>query len=322
MQSGDDMIIHNNAGLLRRVGAIIIDVGVLMLLGLALGLVFGDQFVRLGALGPLVGFVIAGCYYGILNSRLGNGQTLGKRFCSIQVKRKDGTMLSPGASLARFAIFGVAVFMPPPNTTEMGLIMLLATLVSCLANGMAAADVYLFLFNRATRQSLHDLALGTYVVHAGSAVEQETPRLWRGHVIACAAVAALTLATTVSVLVMALRADTQPPANREWEQTKQQIAALVEVRALSIVVGTETMLWAASAQPADTPKERPLVIAKIELGENRIYDQALAEKIAQTIWANPTYAGRAIRLSLSYGYHVGIARSSSARTFNFKPPAP
>jgi hypothetical protein len=53
--------------------------------------------------------------------------------------------------------------------------------VVVLVSGLAGAIVYLFIFNRATQQSMHDLVAGTYVTRTGSAGYPAS--FWRGHIL-------------------------------------------------------------------------------------------------------------------------------------------
>ena len=69
----------------RRFVAFLIDGIVVGIVGTVVALPFFDPLSRLGAWGRLLGFCLALPYYGILNSRIGNGQTLGKRWLSLQV---------------------------------------------------------------------------------------------------------------------------------------------------------------------------------------------------------------------------------------------
>src|ERR1700752_3195394 len=79
----------NIAGFWQRVLGILIDAIVLGVFGAVLGFFLFDYFVRLGLWGRLVGFVIALIYFAPMNSRLMNGQTLGKRLVRTQVVGRD-----------------------------------------------------------------------------------------------------------------------------------------------------------------------------------------------------------------------------------------
>lgn len=153
-----------------------------MLLGLALF----REAARLGQAGRLVGFVIALVYFGLLNSRIGGGQTLGKRLVGIRVIDRAGNALSPTRSVVRFLVIGVPYFLDglwfdmSPATSGVTVFLLGALLIFAVFGGLGAA-AYLYVFNRRTRQSLHDLAVGSFVVRDPPPVTTpigfSTPRL-------------------------------------------------------------------------------------------------------------------------------------------------
>ena len=78
---------------------------------MVLGYFFFDQFVQLGQSGRLVGFVIALLYFGLLNSSLGGGKTIGKRLMKIKVVgQKDGRLISLPASTCRYTVLALPFF--------------------------------------------------------------------------------------------------------------------------------------------------------------------------------------------------------------------
>ena len=79
----EEKVIKWISGYWRRIGAFAIDSIILGLIGLSLGLVLEDMFVDIGVWGRLFGFTIALLYFGIMNSVISNGQTLGKKLLKI-----------------------------------------------------------------------------------------------------------------------------------------------------------------------------------------------------------------------------------------------
>jgi uncharacterized RDD family membrane protein YckC len=171
------------AGFWRRVAAFIVDAFLLGFIGYALGLVLFDVFVRLGPWGRCVGFVVALAYFVPQESGRGGGQSLGKRLLRLRVVDAQGRSLSPARGVARFSVFGVPYFLngavlPMDVATFAGGVPL-----ALLALGGMFALAYLLVFNRRTRQSLHDLAVGAFVVrvaHGGPRVPAPA-RTWVGH---------------------------------------------------------------------------------------------------------------------------------------------
>src|SRR5205823_10716532 len=73
------------AGFWRRVGAFLIDTIILGIIGWILGFFFADAFMRMAGWERAIGFAVASLYFVPLNSRLGRGQTVGKRALGIRV---------------------------------------------------------------------------------------------------------------------------------------------------------------------------------------------------------------------------------------------
>lgn len=57
---------------------------------------------------------------------------------------------------------------------------------SVLVFGFGASIIYLFLFNRRTRQSLHDLIAGSFVLKSDAPEGPVTVKIWRGHYVVVA----------------------------------------------------------------------------------------------------------------------------------------
>ncbi len=149
----------------KRILAMFLDSLVLGVVGMVLGLLFFDKFAQMGVWARLVGFPIAFLYFGILNSAIGNGQSLGKKIMKIRVADRDGKSISLGKSFLRTAILTIPFFlngaMIPPSIVMSPVI---GTVLGLLIFGFGGGIVYLYIFNRKTRQSLHDLIVGSYVV--------------------------------------------------------------------------------------------------------------------------------------------------------------
>ena len=75
----------------------------MFVVGCVISIPFRGVFLRLGEQGVFVGLAISMVYYGLLHSRFGHGQTLGKELLRLRVVRPDGKLLSLDRSLFRFA---------------------------------------------------------------------------------------------------------------------------------------------------------------------------------------------------------------------------
>jgi len=70
-------------------------------------------------------------------------------------------------SFLRYTILGVPFFLNNSHLPPQLLASWIGTLFSVLVFGFGGSIIYLIIFNRRTRQSLHDLIVGSYVVKSG-----------------------------------------------------------------------------------------------------------------------------------------------------------
>lgn len=177
------------AGRWRRFFAFAIDGMVLGLPGTLLGLTFYDAAVELGQAGRAIGFVIALLYFGILDSRLGGGQTLGKRLLKIRVVDRAGPTITFARSVGRSLVVAVPYFLnglwiaPAELPAGAAVDYALAVILGFAVFGGLGALVYLFLFNRRTRQSLQDLVADTFVVRTDDVPAPIPLRIARLHLV-------------------------------------------------------------------------------------------------------------------------------------------
>src|SRR5215469_14626762 len=95
----------------RRIVAFVIDSIIVGIAGTLVALPFFDTFSRLGGWGRLVGFCLALPYFVLLNSRIGNGQTLGKRVMHLQVVDRRGEPISVPRSFVRYCVLSAPLFL-------------------------------------------------------------------------------------------------------------------------------------------------------------------------------------------------------------------
>ena len=99
------------SGFWRRLLAIVLDGLILGIVGFVSGLFFFDFYARLGSWGRMIGFGVDSIYFGVLNSGIGKGQTVGKRIMKIEVTNKFGEHITLGQSLLRNTILGAPFFL-------------------------------------------------------------------------------------------------------------------------------------------------------------------------------------------------------------------
>jgi uncharacterized RDD family membrane protein YckC len=169
------------SGFWRRLLALFLDLIVLGVLFQVLEsggswkmLVGGRAFVvgpfwSLGGWSRLVETCVALVYFGVLNSSIAWGQTIGKRVMQVQVIDRSGHSISPGRSFLRSAVLVAPFSLNGLDIPPSAMMFLIFCFTGFILFGFGDAIVYLYIFNRRTRQSLHDLIVGTFVT-------QTTPR--------------------------------------------------------------------------------------------------------------------------------------------------
>jgi len=122
----------------RRIAALMVDGLVVGLAGSLIAFPFFDFFSKIGAWGPVFGLFLALPYFAVLNSRRGNGQTLGKRLLHLQVVTRQGQPISFGKSFVRYLVlavpFSLSEMSLPASRTPEGL----SWLISMIGMGFGA----------------------------------------------------------------------------------------------------------------------------------------------------------------------------------------
>src|SRR5262249_52232625 len=165
----------------RRLVAALIDAIVIGLPISLLAWTFFDLLVRAGAWCSLIGLLIAIPDFPFLNSRIANGQTIGKRLMHLQVVDANGVPISFARSALRYAVLFVpflldALVLPTSRTPQ-----LLQYVISTVVLVVGGATFYLILFNRHTRQGAHDLAAKSFVADSNEYGQLSRPAIWTGH---------------------------------------------------------------------------------------------------------------------------------------------
>lgn len=180
-------------GFWRRFLAFAVDGLILGIVGWSIGAFFFDTLSQLGPWGKLVGFLVAVPYFAVMESSVGGGQSIGKRLLGLRVVDSNGNMISFERSFARYFVFSVPFFLNklelPITRTPWIIIALLGVIVF----GVGGVTFYLLIFNRNTRQGLHDLAVGSYVVKGSDAGPVKIRPLWKPHLAVAGALLALSV---------------------------------------------------------------------------------------------------------------------------------
>jgi len=298
------------SGFWRRIGAFAIDTIILGIVGFGLGLILEKQFVQLGGWGRFVGFFIALFYFGVLNSRVFDGQTVGKKLVNIRVVDGNNESIDLSRSFARYSLLGVPFFLNGAQFTNEAMTSFWIYPISLLIFGGLLSVVYLYIFNRVTRQSLHDLVVGTYVVNSGSE-RSDARAFWRPHLVV---VAALFLASAILPVFTSKLAKNEPFKDLLLAQ-----AALIEhpsVNYVGVSSGTSTR-----TSTSDGTKTTTYLSARAFLQNNTVSDTELAKQLAATLANSHSDSQQmdVIQIVLTYGYDIGIASSWTNHSHTYNP---
>ncbi len=285
-------------GFWRRVAAFLIDVLLLGLIGFGSGFFLFRFYMSLGVAGILVGLIIATAYFGLLSSRLGGGQTLGQRLFGLRVVDAHGLTISPGRSIARYLVLAFPFFLNKALSDGLvGGLWLGALLMIPVIAGFLSLT-YLLIFNRGTRQLVHDWATGTYVVRTISTQPATAPIIWRGHLIA---VAIICLAAVVLSCLLPLAVAL--PIFRETYAIRQRLLDTGVVQAATVTGGTAV---AATTGRVDSMRVLTLLV---HLKGPPLSSPVVAAHLAGIALRNDPVVSsyNRIDVSVSWGYDIGIA---------------
>lgn len=147
-----------------RIWALLIDSIILGIFGFILGLIFKNFFISLGGNAKIIGWLISLAYFTILNSKINNGQTFGKKIMNIQVSDIYGNAISLKTSFLRALILTTPIFLNGfriPGTTLFSIVTIIQSIIIVT---FGFGIVIFYIFNKENRQSIHDIIAKTYVV--------------------------------------------------------------------------------------------------------------------------------------------------------------
>jgi uncharacterized RDD family membrane protein YckC len=297
------------AGFWRRVAASAVDALVLGAIGWVIAIVMYDELVAAGGWALVGGFAISVTYFGVLNSHL--GPTPGKRLLKIRVVDREGRAIPVPRSVLRAVLLAVPFFLNGAPLPEFVLSSpALLWLQGLVVFGVGGTILLLFVFNRATRQSLHDLLVGTFVVRtAGPGTIPRVTAIPRWTYAATAAVLLAGVALLALFWVSMRRVTGDSGAAIVERLAPAREAVLRHPNVLSAV------LWHSLTSPAGPGKSTASLVVQI-LRWPESEDQHAAE-LAQLALRAGLECGDADQLvvRLARGYNMGIARASFSKSF-------
>lgn len=297
--------------------ALFIDSLMIGFVGYVIGFIFFDCLAGLGAGARLVGFLICLTYFGICNSSLARGQTLGKMITKIRVVNRNGETISLPLSLLRFTVLGAPFFLNnlllPPDSANSFIYFLLGVIIF----GGGGSIIYLYIFNTSTRQSFHDLIAGTYVVHSPDSGSVEPRPFWNGHYIVIAVIFLITFIVPILLIESFLKNEplvSLIPLQKKIVETGDFYSASVnagEMQALS---------WKSSQNQPPALKMKYLnVVAYINKRPNDYKAKVL--EVAYTVKNSYPYFSEqnSVCITVAYGYDMGISRIFRSYSGRYSP---
>ncbi|WP_158583876.1 RDD family protein [Salinibius halmophilus] len=297
MKSSKALYLPDAAGFWRRFSAFVVDCLIVALLGLLIGMALHDWLASIGGYARLVGFVVAVAYFGVLDSNLLKGQTLGKWMFGISVRSASGAYVALPVALLRAAIVATPWMLNGAPIPTAVLFSVVGMLVSALIFGLAVGSVYWFVANRRTHQMLHDLALRTYVVRNKANPFKPAP-VNNKHWLAVAAIFVVSMLVPVFTGSLA-----KTEMFSELLRVQKLVSDIPDVSMASVSFGTTDDF--AQQASFNTVSVSAVVTKK------QFMTEGYARDVAQYVISNSSEAASRDKIysMVSYGYDMGIASS-------------
>ncbi|MBB3227249.1 putative RDD family membrane protein YckC [Luteibacter sp. Sphag1AF] len=312
------------AGIFRRFFSFVIDAVVLNVLGLIIGAVFFDQLAGLGIWARLIGLVIATLYIGLTTSKRWGACTLGQRALELRVVDARGDELPLGKSLLRafvlmtpFVLCGTAMILKDAPLWQ--------RVFDGVMGGLAVGSLYLLVINRRTRQGLHDLVTGAFVVREDTwHYPMPGVSTWRPHLYYVAGIVVICAAVVLSGFPVAVRfaglSQSQLADGAAPEGTPVVLAGWMETKPKKADKPSGEAKPTPTPAPAKGGVEKICVSAKFVLRGPGIEQEALAKRLVRDK-AKQEGCGldENLPVRLMYGYDMGIMRGARFRDYTIEP---
>lgn len=191
----------------RRLFAFMVDLVILGVVAEGLGFLFANPLYEIGPFGQLLGLVFILPYFGIMNSHLSGGQTLGKKLFKIAVRGADNQPIGLGVSFLRASLLIVPVHLLSCLSFWVTNRYVTAFLASVVYAWMVAL-VIVYLVNKQARQTSHDLIVHTFVVDLRKDKIEEFPETSKPtRILALACLAVVVVGYTGVTLFNGLRSN-------------------------------------------------------------------------------------------------------------------
>lgn len=296
-------------GFWRRLLAFLLDSFLLGIIGAIIGTAFFNTLVRIGPWARGVGFCIALCYFGLFDSSIGLGGTIGKRLLRLRVVDQQGGLLSLEDAILRFMVCAIPFFANGLSLPLSRTPWLVTALLGVLIFGGGTANLYLLTFNRPMRQGLHDLSVNSYVVMNESEGPVVSKPFWKTHWAIIATLVVLFGAVPSLILPRVLRKGAFP-------QMMADVTLIERIDGVQSAGVHETSMF----HFGDSASAKFLSINIQWTGEPGD-EEEIADQVAKVIIQNDRNIQNYAKLSVSItrGYDLGIGSRWTSRAFAYSP---
>ena len=283
----------NIAGFWPRCFAFSVDTALLIVTGSVLGFLATPVFASMGLWGRAIGIAVVLIYFGVGDSTVGGGASPGKRLAGLRVVDRSGNFVSVPMALTRSLVFVIPVMLDArclscPAEVEIAL--------GALVFGGGGAMIALYLTNRQTRQSIHDLVARTFVIKAKTPLPPVYRSVWWGHYMIAALVAiAITSAIAVATMEQVASGKRAEMAHVQNVLKAKDIVSSTHVLAGDVLVsgkpiGFIQLTIKLGARPSDGLENEAIRLTAIAMQE-----------------VPEAFEVHKVGVRISYGYDIGIA---------------
>jgi len=294
----------------RRSLAFVIDLIILGAIGIAIGTALEQQLAILGESGPIIGFLITVLYFGILDSHIGHGQSLGNKLLKICVVNRAGELITPARSFARAAILAIPICL---NVLYLPMLPALVQLIlGLLFFSISVVVIYFYLFNRNTHQSFHDIVTGVFVVRTNRVKEPICSIVGQAHFVICSLLVLAILCSGGYVIYLQ-----HQPANvatmTMLTDLQTDLTKIEGVDTAGVFVGNQV-----KSNGGTTFQNMNVTVythdPKLDL-------MATEDNVINTVLEKYPLAShtKEIQVRIVYGYNIGIAKKYQTHVTAFSP---
>lgn len=302
----------------RRFLAYLVDSLILYLVGRGIGAAFFNTLSQLGSWGRLIGFCIAVCYFASLDSGVGNGQTVGKRLLRITVVGAQGNTISLARAALRFTVFAIPSYLYELQLPRAVDPLIGSIVLGVIVFGVGGSTLYLLIFNRNTRQGLHDLVAGSYVVNSEPTGPLRTEPIWDTHWRILRWYLTLLVLFSCSIWTLDKKMENSSSVI-QWQEDVRLIEQLDRVQAVREKI-FKPLKWNGFMKNNPLVSKKTFVITVWWTGEPKDRE-VFADRVAKLILlTNPrAHEQDLLWIVVVRGYNIGIASGGKSETFKHTP---